>query len=335
MVSGTCRPFTRALRRVPGIVVGTLTPTRTQVTALGSVPDEPDPAGLCWEIGSITKVFTGLLLADMSRHSAVSLDDPIGRHLPEEVTARLPAPELQPTLAHLATHTSGLPRLPLAIYRRVRDGDDPYSGLTEQEVFACLGPTTRRPRHPAMRYSNFGMGLLGHLLSRAAGRPYAELVTERLLSPLGMKATGIGDCGEGSAPVAGYRHGRPTPPWTFGALQGAGALRSTVADLLTFARACIDPPTDSLADVLALARQPFHRGRLPSAAMGLGWMLRTRHRRGPAGVAWHNGGTYGASSFVAVDPARGIAVVAVGNAGPRLIPPLDRPAWAVFESLSE
>lgn len=327
------RHFPRALGKVPAIVVGVLSDDRAQVTALGSVEREPNPAALCWEIGSITKVFTGLLLAEMSIRGEVGLDDPIGRHLPGPVAARLPAPERQPTLTHLATHTAGLPRIPWAILRGIKGSDDPYASLTEEQVLACLGPRTVRPRRPRPHYSNFGMGLLGHLLGRAAGRPYGDLVEERLLSPLGMRATAVGTCGEGSAPVLGFRKGKPTAPWTFGALEGAGALRTTASDLLTFARACVDPPSGTLGEALGLARRPFHhKGR--SVAAGLGWMLRNRDRHNcVTETCWHNGGTYGGSSFLAVDVPRRRAVVALGNAGPRLIPPLDGPSWALFDEL--
>jgi CubicO group peptidase (beta-lactamase class C family) len=324
-----------ALRKVPGIVVGVLRDGRLEVTALGSVAQEANPASLCWEVGSITKVFTGLLLAEMSLRSEVRLDDPIGRFLPGEVAARLPALGLQPTLAHLATHTAGLPRVPWALLRRVRRSADPYAQLTEEQVFACLGPGTRRPRRPRSRYSNYGMGMLGHLLGRAAGRPYEALLEERLLGPLGLTATGVGGGGPGAEPVPGFRKGRPTPPWTFGALAGAGALRSTATDLLTFAGACLDPPAGILGEAFDLARSPHHRGRLPFAAMGLGWMLRTRdRRRQPTEICWHNGGTYGASSFLAVDIPRRLAVVALGNAGPGLIPPLDGPSWTLLDDLA-
>jgi D-alanyl-D-alanine-carboxypeptidase/D-alanyl-D-alanine-endopeptidase len=327
--------FARTLRRVPAIVVGVLCRNRIEVTALGSVEQEPEPASLCWEIGSITKVFTGLLFAEMSIRGEVALDDHIGRYLPDPVTARLPAPDLQPTLIHLATHTAGLPRVPWAILRQVKGSDDPYARLTEEQIFACLGPNTSRPRRSRLHYSNYGMGLLGHLLARAAGVPFERLMEERLLAPLGMPATGVGTCGASATPVPGFRKGRPTPPWTFGALGGAGALRSTPADLLTFARACLDPPPGTLGEAFDLARRPFHRGRLPFVAQGLGWMLRLRdRRRRPAEICWHDGGTYGGSAFLAVDVRRRLAVVAVGNAGPRLIPPLDSASWALLEDLA-
>jgi D-alanyl-D-alanine-carboxypeptidase/D-alanyl-D-alanine-endopeptidase len=326
--------FTRTLRRVPAIVVGVLRDDGVTTIALGTAEAAPDPAALCWEIGSITKVFTGLLLAEMAARGEVGLDDAIGRHLPDPVAARLPPPELQPTLAQLACHTSGLPRIPWTLLRRVKASPDPYSQLTEEQVFDCLGPRTRRPRRPRSHYSNFGMGLLGHLLARAAGRPYPALVEQRLLVPLRLTATGVGG-GGGTLPVPGFRRGRPTPPWAFGALEGAGALRSTVADLLTFARACLDPPAGTLGEALDLARRPHHRGRLPFAANGLGWMLRTRDRsRRPVEICWHNGGTYGGSSFLAVDLTHHLAVVALGNSGPGLVPPLDGPAWGLLHDLT-
>jgi D-alanyl-D-alanine-carboxypeptidase/D-alanyl-D-alanine-endopeptidase len=326
--------FTRTLHKAPAIVVAALREDQVELAALGSVQAEPDPASLCWEIGSITKVFTGLLLAEMSVRGEVGLTDPIGRYLPDDVAARLPRLGLQPTLAHLATHTSGLPRIPWALLRLVRHSPDPYSQLTEEQVFACLGPKSSRARRPRPRYSNFGMGLLGHLLARAAGRPYAALLEERLLAPLGMRGAAVGRCKTGASPVPGFRKGKPTPAWSFGALEGAGALRATADDLLTFARACLDPPAGALGQALDLARRPHHRGRLPFAAAGLGWMLRTRDRlKQPAEICWHNGGTYGGSSFLAVDVTRRLAVVALGNGGPGLTAPLDGPSWALLDSL--
>ncbi len=328
--------YAPALRRVPGIVVGVLEDGRERVTALGSMQGQAEPDRLCWEIGSITKVFTGLLLAEMSLRGEVGLDDPIGDHLPERVARRLPEPGRQPRLSDLATHTASFPRLPLPLVRRVRRSNDPYSSLTEDDVFACLGPRTARPRRRTRpRYSNFGMGLLGHLLARAAGRPYGDLVAERILTPLGLDSTGIGGCGAGVPTVEGFRKGRPTPPWTFGALAGAGALRSTAGDLLAFCRACIHPPKGPLGAALRLAMTPARGGQGPLGGTGLGWQIRPIPlARRPSETVWHNGGTYGASSFLALDPVREVALVALGTAGPRFVPHLDKPSWAAFDGLA-
>jgi D-alanyl-D-alanine-carboxypeptidase/D-alanyl-D-alanine-endopeptidase len=327
IVSGHFEPI---LGKVPAVVVAVLAGDEVEVHALGTLAGEPDPASLCWEVGSITKVFTGLLLAEMSISGEVRLDDPVGRYLPDPVARRLPALAQQPTLADLATHTAGLARLPWPIIRRGLRSSDPYAGLSESLVLGCLGPGTKRPRRDRIRYSNFGMGLLGHLLGLASGRPYETLVGERILSPLEMASTSVGGCGPGARPVPGFRRGKPTPPWTFGALAGAGALRSTATDLITFARACINPPDNTVGEALVLSRRKRHKGPFPGGAVGLGWMLMDK---GGRHTSWHNGGTYGSSSFLGIDPTRGVAVVALGNSGPRLIPPLDRPSWALLDGL--
>jgi CubicO group peptidase (beta-lactamase class C family) len=157
-------PFERLTRKMPAIEVATIVDDRTDVTGYGTIASV---AGSHWEIGSITKVFTGILFADMCEHGEVGLEDPIGRWVPAEVAERLP--DHQPTLRQLATHTSGLPRLPKGWMRRIK-GPDPYSQLSLQDVWDALGPQTLAPSKERFRYSNFGMGLLGHLLSEPPTR---------------------------------------------------------------------------------------------------------------------------------------------------------------------
>ena len=316
-------------RRIPGVTAVVRLDDEVSVFALGDRADSPSPRSQCWEMGSISKGVTGLLLAEMVVAGAVALDDPIGRYLPRSVAGRLPAEDRQPTLEDLATHAAGLPRVPLRWMRRLR-GPDPYSGLTEQDVFDVLGPRTRRPRRPRCRYSNLGMGLLGHLLARVDGRSYEEAVADRILGPLGMDSSAMGAC-VGAEMVTGHRKGQPTPPWTFGALAGAGALRSTVEDLLRFVEFAMAPTDAHLAAAWALASTP-RRPAFGGHRIGLGWMVRGRgDERGPV---WHNGATYGTSTLLVVDPDQRAAVILLGNAGPRLVPPLDAPGWALFDELT-
>ena len=318
---------------VPGITAAVVVGDDEQVFALGSMAGRPRPRLDCWEIGSITKVFTGTLLAEMVLEGEVRLDDPIGVHLPTEVAQRLPLAHLQPTLEDLATHHAGFPTLPLSMVGKAlatRDAD-PYARLSERQVFDHLGPKTRRPGRPKFRYSNFGMGLLGHVLEQVAGQPYATVIRERLLDPLGLDHTGIGACGVDAEPVPGHRRRKPTPAWTFGALPGCGAMRSTVIDLVSFVRSVIDPSSGRVGDALPLAVEPRRSGPAREMRIGLGWMTRTTD---DVGAVWHNGGTYGTSSFLAVDRERRVAVVALGNAGPRLVPRLDRPCWALLDELA-
>ncbi len=321
-----------AIGAVPGITAAVVHHGDEHVFALGTMAARRRTRDACWEIGSITKVFTGMLLAEMSLRGEVRLDDPIGLHLPAEVADRLPLADLQPTLQDLATHHAGFSSLPLSMGAKavVTRDRDPYSRLSERQVFDHLGSKTRRPKKPSFRYSNFGMGLLGHLLGRVAGQPYSTLLQERLLDPLGLDHTGVGGCG-GGEPVQGHRKGTPTPAWTFGALPGCGALRSTMTDLVSFAHSVLEPSSGRVGEALRLALEPRRDGPARDMSVGLGWMTRTTDR---SESRWHNGGTYGTSSFLAVDQERQVAVVALGNAGPRLVPPLDGPCWALLDELS-
>lgn len=299
------------------------------VFALGSMGSRPRPREDCWEIGSITKAFTGMLLAEMTLRGEVQLDDPVGLHLPSGVQERLPPLDRQPTLEDLATHHAGFRSIPLSWLIRLR-GPDPYARLTAAMVFDALGPKTRRPKRSRFRYSNFGMGLLGHILERVAGQPYGPLVQERVLDPFRLAGTGVGTCASGSGLVQGFRRGKPTPPWTFGALAACGAMRSTPSDLVRLARWVLDPPTGRVGDAMRLAMEARRNGPARDMRIGLGWMIRSR----PTGdVVWHNGGTYGASSFFAVDRRRSVAVIALGNLGPGLVPRLDGPCWTLLEEL--
>lgn len=309
---------------MPGIVVGTFRQGATRFGGFGTLADTGDPGGLTWEIGSITKVFTGTLLAEMALRGEVSLDDPITRWVPGDVAARLPTDP--PLLRDLATHTAGLPRIPRIWLRRMKGSDDPYAGLDEADVWDVLGPETRRPHKARVRYSNYGMGLLGHLLAAAAGSDYPTLVQQRILGPLGLGATEF----DGPTPVPGFRRRRPTPPWAFGALHGAGALRSTAADLLRFAAAVIEPPPGTLGDALRLAAEPAHRGRV--IGVGLGWQHRiVAPGRDTTPAVWHDGGTYATQSFLAADLAGARAVVVFGNRGPVLRVPVATAGWRILD----
>ena len=319
--------------KAPGITAAVVRDGDEHVFALGTMAGRRRPRGDCWEIGSITKAFTGPLLGEMSLRGEVRLDDPIGVHLPDEVAERLPLADLQPSLEDLATHHAGFPTLPLVMGVKAlaaRDAD-PYARLSERQVFDHLGSKTRRPKKPRFRYSNLGMGLLGHILERAAGRPYATLLQERLFDPLGLDHTGVGGCGGDAEQVQGYRKGKPTPAWTFGALPACGAVRSTMTDLVSFARSVMEPSSGRVGEALGLAMQARRDGPARDMRVGLGWMTRTTDG---SEVVWHNGGTYGTSSFLAVDRERRIAVIALTNAGPRLVPRLDGPCWALLDELA-
>jgi CubicO group peptidase (beta-lactamase class C family) len=307
-------------RRYAGIVVGVHRDGRTFTAGRGKIADDraeaPDERTI-FEIGSITKVFTGTLLADLAQAGLVSLDDPVQKHLPPGVV--LPQRGRPITLADLATHTSGLPRLPGGLLRSAltRERDDPYAGFDRDRLEAAIAATKpRRAPGRKLRYSNYGAGLLGYVLSRRVGTAYADLVAERITGPLGMHDTSIEVPESKRARFAqGHtRRGRAVPYWNLAELAGAGGLRSTVADLLVFLRAQLGAAPPSLAESLRLTRRS--RASRGALSIGLGWLLLPVP--GQAGtVVWHDGGTGGFRSVAGlVEGTRTGVVVLASSARP-------------------
>jgi CubicO group peptidase (beta-lactamase class C family) len=299
--------------KTPGIVVGVLDAAGTRFIAHGA--GSPGPAVLdsatLFEIGSITKTFTSAVLADMAARGEIALDDPVSKHLP--AGTRVPAgAERVITLADLATHFSGLPRLPNNL--SPRDIRNPYADYTTEKLYAFLAAhQLRRAPRESFEYSNLGAGLLGHALALRAGTDYESLVRTRVLAPLGMRDTKITLTAADSARLAAGHNagGQVVPVWDLASLQGAGALRSSAADMIRYLAANIaahaDPASQSpLAAALRLTHEPRHNLG-PGADIGLAWG-RSVTTRGDT-VYSHDGGTGGHRSFAAFDPARRVAVI--------------------------
>ena len=296
----------RRIAQRPGamIVAGVLEEDgSTRIIARGGNAD----GDTMFEIGSITKVFTALLLADMVQRRQVALDDPVARYLPEGVIMPRGGEEI--TLAQLSHHTSGLPRLPDNM--SYVDPADPYAQYTDAMLWQFLGQH-RLARAPGAQfeYSNLGAGLLGQALGRAAGRDYASLLGERVLGPLGLRDTAITLSAEQRARFApGFDEFlRPTQPWRMGALPGAGALRSSAADMLRFTAALM-ARRSPLREALRLTmrtRESDDGGPL----RGLGWLI----AEFPSGTTLHHGGgTGGYRSHLALQPDGRRAVVVLTN----------------------
>jgi len=279
----------------------------------------PDGAGTIFEIGSVTKTFTATLLADMAREGIVALDDPVQRYLPDAV--RLPVRGRAITLEDLATHRSGLPRLPKGLRwpALTRDRRDPYARLDDARLMAAVSATRpRRDPGGKVAYSNYGMGLLGYVLALRAGTTYEQLVRARICEPLGLVDTWIDPPESARWRIAtGHTRRRvETPPWHLGALAGAGGLRSTAADLLAFSRLHSPMSESPLTGAAADTARP--RARLGRAQIGLGWMIVPAGGRRPKARAryrllLHDGGTGGFRSFVGVIPDLDAAVAVCAN----------------------
>jgi CubicO group peptidase (beta-lactamase class C family) len=308
----------RHTSRHVGVVVGVLTADRTWVMGSGTAGLgglSPPAADTIFEIGSVTKVFTATLLAGMVEEGLVALEDPVQRYLPAGV--ELPVRGRPIALADLATHTAGLPRLPHGfVLRSVRHRRNPYAWFTADDLYVGLsGTRLRREPGGRPRYSNLGYGLLGHVLALRAGCSYEQLVRERICRPLELADTDVSvpAAARGRFAQGHNRRGRPVPHWDLPALAGAGALRSTVADLLAFLRVQLGEGDPALARAAALTHAPRWRHRR-GLAVGLAWsrlpLLGTEHE-----LLFHNGGTGGFRSFVGFVPATDTAVVVLSNSG--------------------
>jgi len=235
--------------RAVGIVLGLVAADgSTRIVVVGDAGPTARPLGeqSVFEIGSITKVFTATLLADMVARGEVSLSDPVSDYLPDEVTMPSRGGR-EITLLDLSTQHSGLPRLPDNL--SPANMSNPYADYTVEQLYSFLsGHELRRDVGSEFEYSNLGVGLLGHVLARAGGGSYEEIVRERILEPLGMSMTGItleGDMQDWMA--NGHdEEGNVVPLWDLPTLAGAGALRSDVGDMLTFLAANIGPPESRL-----------------------------------------------------------------------------------------
>ena len=291
----------------------------------------PVDADTRFEIGSVSKTFTALLLAEAVVRGEVRYDDPIAWYLP---AGSAPAHRSgEPiTLLHLATHTAGLPRLPSGFLATALPAwwTTPYAGYSEARLLGSLGSTRVRARPGSrMRYSNLGVGLLGQLLARAAGTDYPELLDARVCRPLGLTRTG---CDPGPGQATGYSRGRPRPPWLIPALPGAGAVRSSARDLLRYLEALLDPDrARALAPALAEVRRP--RLRLPRTGDGLCLVWNLRPRPGHDLLS-HSGGTRGFTVFVGFCPQTRTALAALTNTTPSPGSHFVQDAYSCFRALA-
>ena len=291
-----------------GVVIGLVETDGSQrVVPVANVPMD---GRTIFEIGSITKVFTGILLAEMAQRREVSLEDPVQDLLPRGTT--VPSRNgRQIRLVDLATHSSGLPRMPNNF--APADPQNPYVDYTEDRLYLFLrGHQLMRDVGESAEYSNLGAGLLGHALSLRAGKPYEELVTERILGPLGMTSTRIVLSADDRVRLAqGHSaSGQEVANWDLTTLAGAGGLRSTTQDMLKFLAANLDPPESSLGRAIRESQVP----RFPmneTSKIGLHWIVRTT--RFGRTIVWHNGGTAGYRSYIGFDPVRRHGVVVLSN----------------------
>jgi len=294
--------------RNTGIVVGLLHPGgKRQVIAYGSsgLNARPLDGDSVFEIGSITKVFTGVLLADMMQRGEVKLSDPLARFLPPNVSA--PSRDgKQITLLDLATHTSGLPPSP----SNLPNAPQGYNAYTLQQMYDFLsGYELARAPGGADQYSNF-FSLIGHALAFRSGKPYEALLRERILSPLKMEQTAVTLTPRMQRHLTqGHdRFGDPAPYFTPPAFVPSGGMKSTLNDMLDFAAANVAQNTAGIYGALRQAHRPQRPLGDSGEFWGLGWGIEPREN-----LIGHQGGTFGYNSFINIDLKNRRAVVVLTN----------------------
>ena len=296
-----------------GIVVGVIESAGRRVIANGNF-DNGDKrlvdGNTVFEIGSTTKVFTSLLLADMVQHSEVALTDPVAKYLPSGVKMPERGGRVI-TLEDLARHRSGLPRLPQNLGEN-SDPKNPYANYTVKQLYDFLSSyTLPRDIGTEFEYSNLGGGLLGHVLALAAGKDYETLINTRIAQPLGMSSTAITLSADMKSRLAIGHDSRfePAGNWDLPTLAGGGALRSSVNDMLVFLAAQLGYKSSVLDPAIAATRSKW----TPAGAgmeIGLGWLKRLKKG---SEIIWHNGGTGGYRAFMGIDPKARTGVVVLTN----------------------
>jgi len=298
--------------RAAGIVAGIVDKDGARFAARGRValdsPKRPD-ANTFFEIGSITKVFTSLLLCDMVERGEVRLDDPVSRYLPPSV--KMPSRGgREITLQDLSMHVSGLPRMPNNF--RPADFANPYVDYTPQRMYDFLsGYTLRRDIGERYEYSNLGAGLLGLALARRLDTTYELAIRRRILDPLGMRDTSTRLSREQLNRLArGHSSSlRPVKNWDFDAMAAAGAIRSTAADMLKFLAAHMGLEKTPLDAAMRRMRSVRRDTGVPHLKIALAWHILDQYGE----IVWHNGGTAGYRAFAGFNPSTGKGVVVLCN----------------------
>ncbi|UCH58538.1 MAG: beta-lactamase family protein [Anaerolineales bacterium] len=319
-----------------GLVVGVLQGGQRSVYGYGTVGGAPPAGDTLFEIGSVTKVFTTALLSILAAEKFVNFDDPLAglaselENFPRDIT-----------LLRLATHTSGLPKMPANLFgSMLRDPKNPYAAYSSRQLLEYLSrhpPEAQPLEAQPVVYSNLGMGLLGTLLARQLGGSYEGAINSKICQPLGMQDTCIQLTEDHKRRLAEPHNarGKRSRNWDLPAFAGAGALKSTADDLLTFLSAHLGEAPEALAAALQDCHAIWTRNFAPPGrlqrliaqtsgkdvlaehsreGMALCWTV-SRLPAGEVQVHWHHGATGGYRAFAGFVQESAVGVVVLTNSG--------------------
>lgn len=297
-------------RVADGLSVGYIVGKHSGIVHLGSANRTGKKAHnlTVYEIGSISKVFTGLLLADAVVRGEIDLNEAV--KVTNTAGIQMPSRDGRSIKwIDLSTHRSGLPRLPGNLLPT--NLTNPYRDYDSKKAAAFLNQF-ELPRQPgdSQEYSNLGASILGYLVAQKTGKSYQRLLRERIAKPLQMTDCTVLLSKEQAKRLATphKNYGSTTPPWTFSDLPGAGGIHATMRDMMRFAKAQLSPPTGKLGEAIELAWKQQRDADTSGSAMGLGWQI-----AGDGQTRWHNGQTGGSHSALFINRKLNIAVVVLCN----------------------
>ena len=299
------------MQATAGLSIGVLKDGKTIFYGYGEtvkgnkqIPDEHT----MFEIGSISKTFTAILLADAVNSGKVKLDDPINKYLPDSIP-QLQYEGIPLTLKTLSNHSSGLPGLPSNFH--TSDYTNPYKDYNENDLYRFY-KSFKPIRKPGEKYeySNLAVGTLGVILENIYHQNYETLFITKICKPLGMKDTREFLRKNDSTQFAkGYdKDGTYNSQWDFKALAAAGCIRSTAFDLLKYVKASFGDAPFGVNKAMQLTHSiSFTNGQ---TKVGLAWHF---IKPGTDELIFHNGETGGYHSYVAINQNRKFALVILSN----------------------
>ncbi|MBK9270894.1 MAG: serine hydrolase [Saprospiraceae bacterium] len=260
-----------------------------------------------FEIGSITKIFTAELAEILSQKGIIDWQKSVADYMMEDCKQEEFS---HVTLLDLASHHSGLPRLPKVFLDKMKDECRPYESLTEQDLLDYL----QKPEEITdknYQYSNLGFGILGMILERVSMKSFDQLLKEEITASLNMNSTGVGDSVSSNLAQGYDANGKPTCYWNFPVLGAAGAIRSNIKDLVRFGKAQL--AMGKMSEIFTATRKPV--GAIPGGQISKGWHIdsRSKYLFNFGDIVWHNGGTGGFSSYIGILPKKQIAIIVLAN----------------------
>ncbi len=312
-VDSLVRPYIQ-LKATAGICIAFIKDGKVETYSYGeSKKGEkqlPDANMTMFEIGSISKTFTAILLADEVVKGKMSLEDPINKYLPDSIPT-LAFKDVPITLKTLSNHTSGFPRLPINLSQKGDDVNNPYQNYDEKRMFTYL-KNFKPFREVGVNYdySNFAVGLLGSILAKQNQTSYEQLLIDKICKPLQLKNTKIVIQNTDNQYFAqGYdEKGNAASAWDLNTLAGAGGIRSTAADMAKYVEANMSNAPKALQEAIDLTQKTtLNQGQ---NTIGLGWHISAGKKHT---IVQHSGGTGGFRSFVGFDKKRQIGVVVLSN----------------------